>query len=318
MNLNTLHTRHRGVSQTVHFASSFPFEHMHVPHVHLSVGGAGGAIPAADQSKAFTTGVGVGAGAGAVAPLVALAETPGRSASQISHFSVAEAGFDSPHVEHVQVDPADEEGGAIPAADQSNDFVAGAGATGAEAGRSASQIWHLSFAESGFLSEHVEHVHIVAGEDAAKEVEGAGTSVKSNFGREPRGVDLASFCAFRKDVSARTCIVNVNTGRLAALSPAAAALGSLSATSESIFTSARDREGPDLTVTRGAEGTMNGLKLELELLEPGGRGESPKLETTVGGGGALISASFTSAFSFSFSLVLSLEVGEDGAELPSG
>lgn len=120
---------------------------MHVLHDHVPPAVACGSfIPAAAQSNPFA------AGAGAF---------PGRGASHTVHFSVALAGFCSAHVEHVHLS-ADSPGFCMPAAAQSKPFVAGAEAL---PGRGASQTVHLSVAEAGFCSEHMEHVHLSADPD---------------------------------------------------------------------------------------------------------------------------------------------------------
>ena len=108
---------------------------MHVPHVHFSSPDTEGAfIPAAPQLKLVTFGAGRAA--------------PGRAASQTVHFSLAESGFCSMHMLHVQVPPAGAEGAFIPAAPQLNPFIFDAG--GVVPGRVASQTVHVSFAESVF------------------------------------------------------------------------------------------------------------------------------------------------------------------------
>lgn len=129
--------------------------------VHVHPEEVGGFIPAAPQSKdaVLATGAGVGAGAGAEVA------APGLGASHIVHLAVAPAGFERPHIPHVQSPPTLAVGAFIPAAPQSNDevFATGAGAgagAGAEAlGLGASQIVHFSVALAGLDKLHVPHVH---------------------------------------------------------------------------------------------------------------------------------------------------------------
>lgn len=91
---------------------------------------------------------------------VAAVDLVDRGASQIVHFSVAESGFLSIHVSHVQ--SADAE------VVVDDDDEAGAGAEGFvvfATGRGDSQIVHFSLAESGFLSIHISQVQSAAGAD---------------------------------------------------------------------------------------------------------------------------------------------------------
>lgn len=119
-------------SQTSHFSvADAGFEHMQVEHVQLAPFVDGAFIPAAAQLKV--------AGGAAGAAL-------GRGASHTVHLSLAESGWESMHVEHVQSFPEEGAGALSPAADQSK--VVG-GAAGAALGRGASHTVHLSFAESG-------------------------------------------------------------------------------------------------------------------------------------------------------------------------
>lgn len=135
----------RGASHTAHFSfTESGFCSMHVEQVQLPADGATGfAMPAADQSNP------VFGGASGV--------DPGRRASQMVHFSLAESGLSSIHSLHFHV-PADaEEGFFIPAAAQSNPaFVE---ELEAAAGLGASHIVHFSFADSGLFSMHSWHVH---------------------------------------------------------------------------------------------------------------------------------------------------------------
>lgn len=76
---------------------------------------------------------------------------------------MAVAGFDRSQTEHIHEPPLALDGGASPAADQSNPLTGGAGGAGgitqvetgldwATPGRGASQTVHFSFALSGFFS----------------------------------------------------------------------------------------------------------------------------------------------------------------------
>ena len=133
----------RGASHTVHFSLALSgFFSAHVSHIHSALDAAAGCfIPAAAQLNAF------GAAFGAA---------PGRGASQTVHFSFALSGFFSEHVPHVHSADDDGVGAFMPAAAQSKALGADLGAA---SGRGASQTVHFSFALSGFLSEHVPHVH---------------------------------------------------------------------------------------------------------------------------------------------------------------